>query len=167
MQDFKEAYQSAKKELDQETKRKLIDEMKGYIKTTLQAIEDKKSEIADKQQELKALKADLDDLENGRLDKIKERQDKDPVARRVSVIFITKIINNYPSVQPYFQPYWENVPCVQTINTIATNTSLTLAGSTNNLTNFGAVSAYNTSDVSGTYTVKSSGGIQKAYYLKG
>lgn len=152
MQDIKQAYQSAKKELDEETKRKLVEEMKGYIKNTLQAIEDKKSEIAEAQQELKALKADLDDLEQGRLDKIKERQDKDPVARRTSVIYITRIINNYPAVQPYFQPtYWGSTYVSGSLGTSATN----------NLT------AYSSSDVSGTYAINSSGGNIKAFYLKG
>ena len=146
MQDLKQAFQSAKKELDEEVKRKVIDEMKGYIKSTLQAIEDKKSEIAESQQELKALKADLEDLEQGRLDKIKERQDKDPVSRRVSVIIIAKVINNYPSIQPYFQPWY------------------TYTGST-----AGSVSttAYCPNDVSGTYTVNSSNGVIKAFYITG
>lgn len=159
MKDLQQAYQSAKKELDEETKRKLIDEMKGYIKSTLQAIEDKKSSIAESQQELKALKADLEDLENGRLDKIKERQDKDPVARRVSVIKIITIINNYPSIQPYFQPYapyWEG--------TISPSGS-TVTFSTLNTLN--SLSAYTANDVSGTYTVNCSNGNTKAFYIQG
>ena len=145
MQDSKQAYQSAKKELDEETKRKLIDEMKGYIKQTLQSIEDKKTDIAEKQQELKALKADLDDLEQGRLDKIKERQEKDPIARRVSVIKIITIINNYPSIEPYFQPYipsWTTTP-------------------------YTTGTAYCPADISGTYTINSLGGNLKAFYIKG
>ena len=158
MQDYKEAFQSAKKELDSEVKRKLIDEMKGYIQATLQAIEDKKSEIANKQQELKALKADLDDLEQGKLDKIKERQDKDPVARRVSVIIITKIINNYPSIQPFFQPSYQGYSTSGAIG-------FAMAGGTVN-TGTSITNAYSSQDVSGTYAVNSLGGT-KAYYLKG
>lgn len=179
MQDIKQAYQSAKKELDEESKRKLIDQMKVYIKNTLQAIEDKKAEVAQKQQELKALKADLEDLKEGRLEKIKERQDKDIVAKRVSVINITYIINNYPWIVPYFQPiyhyyqpYQPNI-VVNTVNTlqgINSNSGSNMIGycSSNNLMDK-AVNAleelYSENDISGTYTINGVGGLPKAYYI--
>lgn len=190
MQDVKKAFQSAKKELDEESRRKLIDEMKGYIKNTLQAIEDKKSEIAENQQEMKALKADLTDLEEGRLSKIKERQDKDPVAKRVSVINITYIINNYPWIVPYFQPvypiYYEQHYALgmatitngnggggcSSFGTSGTNAIGSGSGGGSNgfnqlkslpITN---TLAYCGSDISGTYTVNSNGGV-KAFYIEG
>ena len=151
MQDNKLAYQSAKKELDDESRRKLIDEIKGYIKETLQKIEDTKGEISDKQQELKALKADLSDLENGRLDKIKERQDKDPVARRVTTVVIERIIERYPYVVPFIQPYYVPVqPVYPQPYGIASGTT-----------------AYCSADISGTYTINSLGGNLKAFYIKG
>lgn len=159
MQDQIQAYQSAKKELDEESKRKLVDEMKGLIRDTLQKIEDTKGEIADKQQELKALKADLSDLENGRLDKIKERQDKDPVSRRVTTVVIERIIERYPYVVPYFQPYYVPVqPLPQITYTSGTFNQGTLVSQTTG-------TLYGSSDVSGTYTIQSSGGNTKAFYI--
>lgn len=152
MQDNKLAYQSAKKELDEESRRKLIDEIKGYIKDTLQKIENTKGEIAEKQQELKALKADLSDLENGRLDKIKERQDKDPVARRVTTVIIERIIERYPYVVPFIQPYY--VP----VQPVYPQPYWLSSGDT---------TVYCSSDVSGTYTITSCSGNTKAFYIEG
>jgi hypothetical protein len=158
MLDKKQVYQSAKKELDEESKRKLINEMKGYIQKTLQAIEDCKGDIAVKQQELKALKADLSDLENGRLDRIKERQDKDPIAKRVTTIIIERIIEKYPQVIPYFQPYY--VPYSPPSCPTAMCSSGT--GGTNSIS--GTNYLYSKAEVSGTYTTLCSGNT-KPYYL--
>ncbi len=179
MQDAIKAYQSAKKELDEEGRRKLIDQMKVYIKNTLQAIETVKGSIAEKQQELKALKADLSDLEGGRLNKIKERQDKDEVAKRVSVINITYIINNYPWIVPYFQPiyhYYQPQPEViiggaQLNSGIHTNIGSNMIGycsSSNNIANNIAEkleALYSNDDISGTYTIKGVSGMMKAIYI--
>lgn len=187
MLDQKQAYQSAKKELDEESRRKLIDQMKVYIKGTLQAIEGVKEDIAIKQQELKALKADLTDLENGHLDKIKERQDKDEVAKRVSIINITYIVNSYPWVVPYFQPiyhYYTPQPSYIVSGTgivdgIGRGSTIkvqdggnigycyannTLSPSLNNVNNV-MDQLYSVNDISGTYTVECPNGKIKAFYM--
>jgi len=182
MLDQKQAYQSAKKELDEESRRKLIDQMKVYIKSTLEAIEGVKEDIAVKQQELKALKADLSDLENGNLDKIKERQDKDEVAKRVSVINITYIVNSYPWVVPYFQPVYhyyapqpyfgaaevnvQNIPALQSGGTIGyCHAGNNLSSSASDIVNDTIDQLYSNNDVSGTYTVKCPNGKIKAFYM--
>lgn len=82
MSKLTKAVQQAKKELEKEQ----IEEIKEMIKETLEAIEEKKAEIADSQKDLLILKQDLKDIEAGRLNRIKERKDKDKRAREISKI---------------------------------------------------------------------------------
>ena len=77
----KMAFQQAEKEL---LERK-VKEVKGYILETLEKIELKKKEKARSEEELRILKLDLDDLRQGKFDKIEERKFKSKVARNVSV----------------------------------------------------------------------------------
>jgi len=63
----------------------------------------KKNEV---DEELRLHKRDLDDLKAGRIDKIKERQEKDEKAREISPIKITLVeINNYQPQKPWYNPY--------------------------------------------------------------
>lgn len=75
-----EAYKQAEKELFE----KKIEEVKRYILSTLEKIEEKKKEKARTEEELRILKLDLEDLRNGNFDKIEERQEKSRVAKAIS-----------------------------------------------------------------------------------
>lgn len=77
----KEAFKQAEKEL---LERK-VKEVKGYILETLEKTELKKKEKAKLDEELRILKLDLEDLRQGKFDKIEERKQKSKVAREVSV----------------------------------------------------------------------------------
>lgn len=77
----KEAYEQAKKELLEEK----VKEVKGYIKETLIAIEEKKKEKAKVEEEMRVLKLDLEDLKKGNFEKIIERKKKSKVARGVGI----------------------------------------------------------------------------------
>ena len=65
----KEAYKQAEKELLKEK----VDRVKEYILETLRKMESKKKEKAKVEEELRVLKLNLDDLRNGRFDKLEER----------------------------------------------------------------------------------------------
>jgi len=171
--DYKKAVQQAKKELEKEA----IEEVKKYIKNTLQAIEDVKAKMAVHQRELKALKADLFDLENGKLDKIKERQEKDKTAKRVSKVDLDDLGEKAPSLKPYiyYQEYEKLVqqPPPWTVSSMTTTaagiggtTATGMGGGANAFyVNTAGAAPYNVNDISGTYTV-SSGNDIKSFYIQ-
>jgi len=109
-EDVKMAFDSANKEIKQEEQKEhdeRIDEVKLIVKTTLQEIEklqDQKKEIEEK---LKILKLDIEDLKEGKLERIKERQEKDPLAKQVSLIIIKETIREreVPVPSPWYTPY--------------------------------------------------------------
>jgi tRNA U34 5-carboxymethylaminomethyl modifying enzyme MnmG/GidA len=77
----KEAYEQAERELLQAK----VEEAKKYVLETLNRIELKKEERSKIEEELRVLKLDLEDLRNGNFHKVKERQEKSDVAKRVGV----------------------------------------------------------------------------------
>lgn len=94
--DYKKAVKQAKKELEKEA----IEQIKGYIKDTLEAIEVVKSKMRSNQDELKVLKADLADLEMGRFKNIKKRQEKDNLAKEVSKVDLERLGKKCPQIKP-------------------------------------------------------------------
>lgn len=96
MSNYKKAYQQAEKELEKE----VVEEIKEMVKSTLQAIESKKAEIAKLNRELKVFKADLEDLKQGKLDKIKERQEKDKLAKQISQVDLKQLGEKAPQLMP-------------------------------------------------------------------
>jgi len=113
--DVKRAFSDAEKELEEakvKEKEKQVKEVKEIVKRTLQEIEKLKDEKASIEEKLKILKLDIDDLKQGKLELIKERQDNDKLARSVSVIIIKEkeTIREVPS--PWYQPWvitWNQV----------------------------------------------------------
>ena len=113
--DVKRAFSDAEKELEEakvKEKEKQVQEVKNIVKRTLQEIEKLKDEKASIEEKLKILKLDIDDLKQGKLELIKERQDNDPLAKRISVIIIKEkeTIREVPS--PWYQPWvisWNQV----------------------------------------------------------
>ncbi len=105
-------YKKAAKQAKKEFEKAQVAEVKEMVLATLEAIETHKAIAADAQKKLKLLKADLKDLELGRIHLIKERQKKDDLAKDVSKIEITKLDEmitklNYPVVTtnaPYTPP---------------------------------------------------------------
>lgn len=76
-----EAFKQAEKEL-LESK---IKEVKGFILETLENIERKKKDKEKIEEELRVLKLDLEDLKQGKFDKIEERRNKSKISRAISV----------------------------------------------------------------------------------
>lgn len=89
MSDYKEAYKQA----EQEMLDKKVEEVKGYIKETLEKIEQTKKEKANVEERLRILKLDLEDLKNGKFDKIQERARKSDLARETTVVGIKPFTN--------------------------------------------------------------------------
>lgn len=94
----KEAFKEAEKELLE----KKVKEVKGYILETLERIEDKKKDKAKIEEELRILKLDLEDLREGKFERIKERIDKSKVAKEVTVYIHYPVIT-YPLKESGFR----------------------------------------------------------------
>jgi hypothetical protein len=113
----KQGYDEAQNSL----KERQVEEVKKIVLKTLEKIESLKGEkdraqekVKDIDERIKILRMDVDDLKEGRLDRIEERQAKDPEAKNTSVVIIikeTKVEREYPFWNwPYrFEwvvPYW-------------------------------------------------------------
>ena len=94
------------KELSKEKQEAEIKKIKDIVQRYLEKIDTKKKEVKESQEELRALEKDLDDLKDGRLDKIEERQGKDVVHDRVKIIEVHRIETQYIPMQPWRSP-WE------------------------------------------------------------
>ena len=100
--DVKKAVSDAEKEL----KEKQIDKVKEIVKATLERIEKLDNDIRELQSQRKILKLDIDDLKAGRLDRIEERQKKDPEASKTSVVKVKeKEIHHHHHYEPWYRPY--------------------------------------------------------------
>ena len=84
----KEAFKLAEKELKDGEKIRI----KEVVKATLEKLRKKEIEKHAVEEEIKILRADIENLKEGRIDKIKERQDIDIKAKEVSVIIIKEKI---------------------------------------------------------------------------
>ena len=101
----KEIVADAIKEISKEKQEAEIKKIKDIVKSYLEKISNKKEKVKEVQEELRALEKDLDDLKAGRLDKIEERQGKDPVHDRVTIIEIHRIEKEYIPYQPWRSQY--------------------------------------------------------------
>lgn len=99
--DVKRGYELAKQEL----KDRQIEKVKEIVKATLEKLESLKEKKKDIEEQIKILKLDLDDLKQGRLDRIEERQSKDKRARETSIFQIIKIVEEHHHYDHWYQPY--------------------------------------------------------------
>ena len=106
--EIKKVVQQTEKELREEETQKQIKKVKEIVKRTLSKIEDVKKDKAEVDKRLKYLKMDLDDLKEGKLDRIEERQSKDPEAKKHSVVIIIKetIVKEIPIYDRFSPWYW-------------------------------------------------------------
>ena len=108
--EVKRAYDLAEKEIEEQKKKeheKQVAEVKEIVKKTLLELENLKEQESSVKEKIKILKLDLDDLKAGKLERIKERQDKDPLAKKVSIIIIKEkeTIREKEVPSPWYQPY--------------------------------------------------------------
>jgi len=103
--DNKKAAELAEKELKEEEEQKQIDLIKKAIKQTLEAIKQKEKERTKLNKEIKTLKQDIDNIRDGRLDLIAERQEKDGEAKRTSIIEVIKEVHHHHYHDRWYEPY--------------------------------------------------------------
>ncbi len=168
MSDIKDSRELAKKvfsQIEKEDEEKQIKELKQIITKYLEKIKilNDKKEVIEK--ELKILKNDLDDIKEGRLDKIKERQTIDPDAKKVSVIIIKEKVYP-PAERPWQQPwiwYWNPA-----IDTTAMNDLVLYGNATTNLgyvdCNYVLTSNISKNYSAGTYAIQHDGQNDIVYF---
>ena len=113
--DKKKMAELAEKELKEEERKKQFKVIKEAIKGELEKLEEKKKKRRELDQEIKIHKQNIDNIREGRLDLIEERQRKDERAKAVSSIIIEreKIVErpypvpfpNKPWYEPWYVPY--------------------------------------------------------------
>ena len=130
----KEIAKKAFAEIEEEKSNKAVKQVKEIVTKTLEKLDGIKKEIKKLQDEEKVLKMDIDDLKEGRLDRISERQEKDPEAKKVSVVVIIKEKEVIREVSPWYWPYqviWQYIPppsYTQPVITCASSGSFTVNG---------------------------------------
>jgi len=129
--DIKKGFQEAQKELKEEQ----IKHVKEIVKRTLKKIIIVSKERDELNRKLAILKKDIQDLKEGRLDRIEERQKKDPLALETSVAKVekdkpsekTEVHHHYHYDNRWYWPYrieWiPQTPFYDSMGTIITNTS--------------------------------------------
>ena len=142
----KDIVKQAFSEAENELKDKQVEEVKRIVKKTLEKLDKLKKDKSELDEKIKVLKMDIDDLKEGKLDRIVERQDKDPEAKKTSVVIIKKVIIKEREVPNYW--YWPyqirwNTPTWDGSGTFycdnATTTELNITNTTGNM-----LCAYNT-----------------------
>lgn len=132
----KQGFELAQKEAHE----KQVQEVKRIVTKTLEKIEKLRTQIRDLQKQERILKLDLEDLKEGKLDQIAERQEVDKEAKSTSVVVIIKDREVVREQNPWYWPYritwsqpsypiYDTVYC-QTTEATPIFTATTTAGST-------------------------------------
>jgi hypothetical protein len=159
--DVKKAFDLAQKEVAAEKEKKheeQVQKVKDIVKRTLEEIEKLKDEKSQIDEKLKILKLDIDDLKQGKLERVKERQDKDPQAKKVSVFIIEKVIKKEPS--PWYWPWivrWNTdvYPIYDvTYNNTGVNNLVGFSTSLNNVASFYVTNSSAKDNTIGAYTIE-------------
>ncbi len=87
----KKAVESAEKELEE----KQIERVKDIVRRTLERIKLIQEQIDLLEDEKKILKLDIEDLKEGRLDRIEQRQKEDEKAKKASIVEVVKEVHHH------------------------------------------------------------------------
>lgn len=101
----KEIVKEASRLAEEELKNEEIQRLKLIVKTTLELLQKKEEARKNLDEEIKILNRDLLDLKEGRIDRIKERQDIDAKAKEVSIIIIKEKIIERQVSSPWYIPW--------------------------------------------------------------
>jgi len=145
----KEITKMAFEQAEKEAREHRVAEVKEIVKRTLEKLDDVKGKINELREEEKILKLDIEDLKNGKLDLIAERQEKDKKARKVSVVYIIKEKTVVRDVSPWYWPYqvvWQEA----TYKPVYDNNTIYNTASTCLLSNGDSFTASNANSYSGT-----------------
>ncbi len=144
-----ELVKQAAREAENSLREKQVEEVKKIVLKTLEKLdalkrdrESAQDRVKDIDEKIKLLKMDIEDLKDGRLDRMAERQEKDPEAKGVSVIVIIKEKVVEREVSPWYWPYrfyWANPPMPEPattwcVYTASSSPDVTYTGNTGLLT---------------------------------
>lgn len=101
----KEIAKQAFLDVENEARAKQVAEIKAIVRQTLEKLDTIKKDIKKLQDKKKILELDIDDLKEGKLDRIADRQAIDPEAKKVSVVVIIKEKEVVREVGPWYWPY--------------------------------------------------------------
>jgi len=105
--DVRTVVESTEKEFEQSKLEKQKEAVKAIVQQTLEKIEKLDTEIKELEEEKRILRLDIEDMKNGKLNLIEERQRKSEKARNTSVVIIKEVHTEYiPTPSPWYQPYW-------------------------------------------------------------
>lgn len=140
----KEIAKEAFVQVEKEQKEKQVAEVKAIVRQTLEKLDGIKKDIKKLQDKKKILELDIEDLKEGKLDRIAERQAIDPEAKKISVVVIIKEKEVVREVGPWYWPYqviWQepvripiNTPWFGTTNAtgvLNNNLSYSMSGGSN------------------------------------
>ena len=124
----KELAKKAVELADKEAQERYVDKIKKVVQSYLEKIDDANDRRRSIDEELRILKSDLDDIKSGRLDKIRERQEKEPKAREISPIIIRVVERELLPLAPWRSPWivewrYEEFPSVNNFHSVTTATS--------------------------------------------
>lgn len=106
---LKKAAELAEQQFKQKNVDRQVEKIKALVQATLEKIDLLKKEKEEIESKIAVLKNDLENLKNGRIDLIKQRQDVDENAKEVSVIKIVEVERNNSPYYPYYpwnRPYY-------------------------------------------------------------
>ena len=114
-------YEEAAKAAESEFKNVEKEKVKGWVMALLKSIEEKSKQKERIEEEIRILRKDLEELKEGKLEKIKERQEKSTLAKEISPIGLQDIIYKFlaPSSPMYLlSPQWwvESTSGTYTVN---------------------------------------------------
>jgi hypothetical protein len=105
-------------DIEKQKQEEIIEKIKSIATEVMRRIDEKEKLIERETEERNILKADLEDLRSGRLDKILERQEKNPRVKEVSPLII-KIIREDMPMTPWrgtWNVQWYNGTSYNTCN---------------------------------------------------
>jgi len=118
---------------EDEGRKKQVEEVKKIVLKTLEKIDEKSKYRKELDEEIRLLKMDIDDLKEGKLDRIVERQEKDEKAKKTSVVIIIKEKEVIREYNPWYWPYriqWQPYDTTPAFCSSGTNSINIYGGST-------------------------------------
>jgi len=97
--------ESTEKEFEKKKVEQRKEAIKEIVQRTLERIDELDNRIKGLEEEKRILKLDIEDMKNGKLDLIEERQRKSEKARNTSLVIIKEVHKEYIPT-PWYQPYY-------------------------------------------------------------
>jgi len=103
--EYDKVVSDAIKESEKTKQEEEIKKIKGIVQKILEKIDSLKEKKVGLDKEIRVLEDDLSDLKKGRMDKIEERQEKDPDHKNYTIIVVKRIEKEYIPMYPWRSPW--------------------------------------------------------------